>query len=385
MMTKDSLRGEAVADYMSDFISGNTKIRYNFGIKEVKSYRIGELFASYRDILWDDGRHKYNVSSFIGEIDEILCGRRFSTFDQETLDGLIAALRERGNSNATINRKMAALSKLLRKAYKMGDIHSLPEFRRQKERSGRIRFLERDEEERLFAAIRSRDENAYRLSVFLVDTGCRLGEAIGLIWNDIQGSRVSFWITKSGRSRTIPLTARAMQALVLDGDGPRGKGPFAMLTQPQFRAVWNEAKKEVGLASDDQVVPHILRHTCASRLVQGGIDIRRVQMWLGHQTLQMTMRYAHLATHDLDGCVTVLEPHRMPDPPAAAGWQAQAAGATQSAAARSSKPAARTAAKAKPAKESGKKVKKPHRPESSPSSLAENLGAPRAVAKARGK
>src|SRR3954466_12710345 len=40
---------------------------------------------------------------------------------------------------------------------------------------------------------------------------------------------------------------------------------------------------------------------------QGGIDIRRVQMWLGHQTLQMTMRYAHLATNDLDPCVAVLD------------------------------------------------------------------------------
>jgi site-specific recombinase XerD len=41
----------------------------------------------------------------------------------------------------------------------------------------------------------------------------------------------------------------------------------------------------------------------------GGIDIRRVQIWLGHQTLSMTMRYAHLATNDLDSCVAVLERH----------------------------------------------------------------------------
>jgi hypothetical protein len=44
----------------------------------------------------------------------------------------------------------------------------------------------------------------------------------------------------------------------------------------------------------------------------GGIDIRRVQMWLGHQTLQMTMRYAHLATNDLDSCVVVLEHNPKP-------------------------------------------------------------------------
>ena len=83
-----------------------------------------------------------------------------------------------------------------------------------------------------------------------------------------------------------------------------------MLTAVRYRALWNEAKAEVGLGTDHQVVPHILRHTCASRLVQGGIDIRRVQMWLGHQTLQMTMRYAHLATNDLDACLNVLDRNR---------------------------------------------------------------------------
>jgi len=309
-MSNEAIQEGVPSDHFAVFSSQNSNFRYTYNkIREVKSYRVGELFTAYRDILWDDGRHKYNVSSFIGEIDEILLGERFSTFDQNTLDSLIGTLRQRGNSNATINRKMAALSKLLRKAHKMGDIHSLPEFRRQKERAGRIRFLERDEEARLFAAVRNRSEDAYRLSVFLVDSGCRLGEALGLIWNDIQEHRVSFWITKSGRSRTIPMTERVKEVIRLpsDTEGRRPKGPFTKLTQAQYRAIWNEAKTEVGLGADEQVVPHILRHTCASRLVQGGIDIRRVQMWLGHQTLQMTMRYAHLATQDLDVCVSVLE------------------------------------------------------------------------------
>jgi len=271
----------------------------------VNQHSLAELTGRYINVLWDDGSHKYNVRSFLGEIDEILKGERFSGFSQEMLDRIIGTLRERGNSNATINRKMAALSKLLRKAYKMGDIFSLPEFIRQKERAGRIRFLEYEEEKRLFAAIKSRCEESYRLSVFLVDTGCRLGEAIGLTWNDIQDHRVTFWLTKSNRSRTVPLTRRARKVVDMSHQGL--KGPFSMLNQVRYRAIWNEAKIEVGLGADDQVVPHILRHTCASRLVRGGIDIRRVQMWLGHQTLQMTMRYAHLATNDLDSCVKVLE------------------------------------------------------------------------------
>ena len=269
----------------------------------VKTVSLRELHSRYSGILWEEGSHKQNVSAFIAEIDQIL-GEPFSTITQEAVDDVVGVLRGRGNSNATINRKMAALSKLLRKAQKMGDLHSLPEFRRQKERAGRIRFLAQDEEERLFEAIRSRSEDYHRLSIFLVDTGARLGEAIGLRWNDVSDGRASFWITKSGRSRSVPLTRRALDAVA---GGTARLGPFAGIRQHRYRIVWNEAKAEVGLGKDDDVVPHVLRHTCASRLVRGGVDIRRVQMWLGHQTLQMTMRYAHLATSDLDICLRVLE------------------------------------------------------------------------------
>lgn len=273
--------------------------------KVVREHTLGELLDRYRDTLWERGSHASNVVAFIHELDGLLRYKRFSAFSDEQIDFVISSLRERGNSNATINRKMAALSKLLRKAFKMGDIHSLPEFRRQKERAGRIRFLEIVEEDLLFARLRGCSEDYHALSVFLVDTGARLGEAIGLRWNDIGDGRVTFWITKSGRSRTVPLTARAQEALA--SRKGRKLGPFLHIRQHQYRAAWNAAKAECGLAGDPDVVPHVLRHTCASRLVQGGIDLRRVQMWLGHQTLQMTMRYSHLATNDLDMCVPVLE------------------------------------------------------------------------------
>lgn len=289
--------------------SGAYSVHYQFSlgapIRSVKLVTLKELLKRYVDILWEPGSHKYNVTAFVLEIDEILLGGEFSVFTDEMVDGLIASLRKRGNSNATINRKMAALSKLLRKAYKMGDIHSLPEFKRQKERAGRIRFLEPEEEIKLFRAITLRNELYGRFCIFLVDTGARLGEGISLQWQDIRKGRVTFWVTKSGKSRSVPLTARALAAVKASDRSKRG--PFYGMEQAQFRAEWNKAKEEVGLGHDDDVVPHVLRHTCASRLVQGGVDLRRVQTWLGHQTLQMTMRYAHLASHDLDMCVPILE------------------------------------------------------------------------------
>ncbi|WPE19482.1 tyrosine-type recombinase/integrase [Shinella zoogloeoides] len=263
------------------------------------------LLGRHVDVLWEPGSHKYNVSSFIGELDEVLFGAEFSEFTDEMLDTLISALRKRGNSNATINRKMAALSKLLRKAHKMGDVQSLPEFKRLKEKAGRIRFLEPEEETRLFEAISEKSDLYGRFCIFLIDTGARLGEGIGLRWQDLNRDRATFWLTKSGKSRSVPLTERA--AAAIQASERTRRGPFTNIIQAKFRAAWNEAKQEVGLGSEPDVVPHILRHTCASRLVQGGIDIRRVQTWLGHQTLQMTMRYAHLASGDLDICVPILE------------------------------------------------------------------------------
>lgn len=263
-----------------------------------------ELHQRYCHILWEESFHKYCVGGFIRELDRILDSERFDRFPQEKLEFLITELRSRGNSNGTINRKLSALSKLLKKGFKMGDLVALPEFRRLKERAGRIRFLERDEEARLFSAIRVRSESYANLSVFLTDSGARLGEAIGLRWNDVKAGRATFWVTKSGRSRTVPLTLRAQKALAAQRG--RANGPFSDVKQYKYRIIWHEARREAGLAEDADVVPHVLRHTCASRLVRGGVDLRRVQTWLGHQTLQMTMRYAHLATNDLDACLAVL-------------------------------------------------------------------------------
>jgi hypothetical protein len=81
----------------------NYRVHYDLNfIRVVHEHSVRELFGKYGDILWESGRHKYNVTSFVGEIDEILLSRKLSVFSQETLDSILGTLRERGNSNATI-------------------------------------------------------------------------------------------------------------------------------------------------------------------------------------------------------------------------------------------------------------------------------------------
>lgn len=262
------------------------------------------LSDRYADNLWEPGRHRTSSVSFVMEIHEFMVSNGFAKFDDTLIDMLVSHFRSKKNRNSTINRKLAALYKLLKKAERNGLIHRLPSYVRLQEKNGRIRFFTKDEEIAFFSEMAKRNEDHFRLCVFLVDTGARVGEALALKWSDVTPDRATFWITKSGRSRTIPLTLRAGES-VFSKNIPIG--PFANIKYPSFLYDWNAVKKALGLEHDKQLVPHTLRHTCASRLVQAGIDLRRVQTFLGHQTIQMTLRYAHLATNDLNQCVVALE------------------------------------------------------------------------------
>lgn len=232
--------------------------------------------------------------------------RKIATYDDVLIDRLVDHFRGIGNRNSTINRKLSALYKLLKKAERTGQISRLPSYVCLRERNSRVRFLTAEEEAAMFGAMEARNPHHALLSQFLVDTGARVGEALALKWNDIHNNAATFWITKSGKSRTVPLTRRAFSALK-SARQYSSSGPFTNITYPNFKYNWNHARKDLRFADDPHMVPHILRHTCASRLVQAGIDLRRVQTFLGHQTIQMTLRYAHLATNDLDQCAHALD------------------------------------------------------------------------------
>ena len=234
-----------------------------------------------------------------------MLSRKIATYDDILIDRFVDHFREIGNRNSTINRKLSALYRLLRKAERSGQITRLPTYLRLRERNSRVRFLTAEEEAMMFTNIGRRNAHHELLCRFLVDTGARIGEALALKWGDMHNNVATFWITKSGKSRSVPLTDRAVKALDLARKFG-GSGPFSTISYQNFKYNWNQARKENRFADDPHMVPHILRHTCASRLVQAGIDIRRVQTFLGHQTIQMTLRYAHLATNDLDQCATAL-------------------------------------------------------------------------------
>ena len=226
------------------------------------------------------------------------------------LEDYTARLWNDGLKPATINHRMGTLAVAFQMALKRNHIAHLPHFPRLRVDNVRLRYLT-DAEEALLLGLA--DGIMRNLIVVLLDTGCRLSEVTGCQPADVVEGSLRLIETKNGKSRAVPLTQRAAASLRwLHADEKWRKITLRVSTSAvrkasakdwcvkQFTKIRNEAElPDVSL--------HTLRHTCASRLVQRGIDLYRVKAWLGHSTIAMTERYAHLAPDALADVVDVLD------------------------------------------------------------------------------
>jgi integrase len=123
-------------------------------------------------------------------------------------------------------------------------------------------------------------------------TGMRQGKQFGLTWDkvDLDNGTLRLESTKNRKGRFARLNSRAltvMRALYEFSLGcPR---VFVLNRKPRW---FSNAVKDAGI---EDFTWHDLRHTFASRLVMAGVDIRTVQELMGHKSITMTMRYAHLS------------------------------------------------------------------------------------------
>lgn len=268
---------------------------------------LGELRDYVAKRFWAGTSGEDTVLGNAEQVIQVLGDVEIRSIDESQIDRLVLASEAKGNSNGTINRKLACLSRMLTVAHERGWIARKPKIERRKEPLGRIRWLTDEEEAKLVAVTRHFGRDRYAdLWILLVDTGLRVGEALRLRWRDVDLDRkqLSVWVTKGDKPRTVPMTDRVWTMLARDAERP--EGPFADLNQRTLATVWNTAKAAMRLVNDDQFVPHCLRHTFASRLVQAGVPILTVRELCGHKTLSMTMRYAHLAPDNLAGAIGVL-------------------------------------------------------------------------------
>jgi integrase len=234
---------------------------------------------------------------------------------------------------ATFNRYKSMLSLIYRLGTENKRVDSNPAklLKCKHEDNGRIRFLDQngvhDEEQRLRATIETKYLSHLPEFEIALNTGMRPSEQYGLTWDrvDLFGRRVTVPRSKNGKARHIPLNSEALAAFrVLAQRSPNGAGPVFVNLKGEklegYKHWFNPAVERAGLVD---FTWYCLRHTFASRLVMAGVDIRTVAELMGHKTIQMTMRYAHLAPEHNLAAVESLISFNSSKPPVRGASRAQ--------------------------------------------------------------
>jgi integrase len=170
-----------------------------------------------------------------------------------------------------------------------------------------VRYLSDEERMRLLAACHSSSNpRLYPLVVLALRTGARLGELLRLGWSDIDLARGQAIVqeSKNGERRTLPLAAECLEVLHALGRVRRLGSDVVLATaggQATFpRKAWEAALRQSEVR-DFRF--HDLRHSFASYLAMSGATMPEIAAAMGHKTLAMVKRYAHLSDSHVSAVV----------------------------------------------------------------------------------
>jgi integrase len=242
----------------------------------------------------------------------ILGERGIGQISEESTGQLIKSLKDKGLGNRTINKVLIVLKTILNDAVKwkylpQSPIHAYPELKVQERPDF---FLSKLQISQLLIA--SHGEEIEPVVIVALNTGMRVGEVLGLCWDRVNLSEgfieVTRTLTRHGLSESTKTNTKrtiymndVLKSLFLNLRNAQKNPQFVFtkasgepfdinhMAQREFKEVLVKAKLP------SSVRFHDLRHTFASQFVMNGGKLEVLQKLLGHKTLEMTQRYAHLA------------------------------------------------------------------------------------------
>ena len=304
----------------------------------------------------------------LSEATRVVCRRRYS--DSKSIDNFVIAMnhnikaigdlpvnkitrpivnqmmdklqQEFKNSNAVVNRKMGYLKVVLQEMEEDGYIEMIKFPKRRPTKNSKVHYLTDDMEKELLAWLeRGKDykpdftefENVSKklsnklmkiatnnlqvikeqleardIIICLIDLGCRVNELLNLEkrFVDFDNNQINFNDRKNDQAVAVPMTDRVRLIIKKYYDNCKEFDKLFSLNYSRMNGFWQAARESLGYADKKFYTLHLCRHTCASRLVQRGVPILLVKDWLGHEDIENTMIYAHLAPKALHSVVDVL-------------------------------------------------------------------------------
>ncbi len=279
-----------------------------------------ELMLAYLNATATDKRSAETDRKRTRHLREAFGGCVLNTLQPADIRDYISRRKSRGVSNATVNREIALFSAAINYANREWDweLPNVAKGRKLKEREGRVRWISRAEAESLVRAA-EQEPKAPHLADFIrlaLNTGCRAGELLGLEWRrvDLQAGLIHLEPdhTKVGKRRSIPMNQTSRRAIMnrlrfRARHCPASPWVFSREDGSRICSVRRSFATACRRAEIEDFRIHDMRHTCAAWLVSDGVPLMEVRDLLGHSTVIMTERYAHLAPENVRAAVARLD------------------------------------------------------------------------------
>jgi integrase len=258
---------------------------------------------------------------FKAYIKSVIGSKSFSQVSPVDLENLKKTMIDIGRSPRTIQYTLAVVRQIFNYAkmlnYFQGD-NPVSKVKKPTVDNRRLRFLTRDEANRLLAELKKRSQQLHDIALLSLHCGLRAGEIFNLTWDCINFETEQILIkdpkNKSNRyaymtTKVKEMLERRYQQGQLNGHIFTNRKGEKLKDIPRSFA---KAVQDIGLYDDiedkrQRVVFHTLRHTYASWLVEQGVDLYTVKELMGHKTLAMTERYSHLGENTLKQAVSRLD------------------------------------------------------------------------------
>lgn len=303
----------AAAERLRKIFSGDPRATPQEQRKVGRVFNLAEALERTYLTRWKDTRSDVQLKYVVRSMERSIGHWLLADIDYNKLEQYQQDCLKSGSARATVNRRMSLLKVTLKHAHQKADILQIPAFPETlAEQNVRERYLTDEEEARVLDWLKQKSmaemytpgsdgQWAYMraLAIFLMDTGCRLGEALRLRKCDGKVVHLEHGTTKSMKARVVPLTPRAAEsAKIMLASSWQGK-----VEDDWVGHRWGLVRRECQI---EDVNVHILRHTCASRLLARGVDLYTVSKWLGHSSVKVTERYAHLQQGALEQAAAAL-------------------------------------------------------------------------------
>tara|TARA_A100000172_G_scaffold79904_1_gene68084 strand:- start:551 stop:1390 length:840 start_codon:yes stop_codon:yes gene_type:complete len=216
---------------------------------------------------------------------------------------------KRKNSKPVINTKLGYMKIVLEEMIEDGFLKEADFPKRFQSKKRKVHYLTENMEKELLDYFITHGEFEGRDIVkCLIDLGCRISELLSLEkrFVDYENNQIIFNERKNDTPVGVPMTNKVRDILKPYYERSGDFDTFFSGDYFWMNGIWERARKFLGHKDKKYYVIHLCRHTCASRLVQRGVELLIVKDWLGHEDIQTTMIYAHLAPKALHSVVEVL-------------------------------------------------------------------------------